>query len=149
LKIDRYNVPRRGSQRTDSSPRSPSRCIGWASKRESAAERCAKWSIFNHILSCLQGGARACWNCSRGEIAIQWLYYHWLAAWFGHSNIARRCAELLTFAQIKDSFRYRAIKSNKSFKGRVLAIWDSCQGWVAASLIGVFTAVVAFLVRQL
>jgi chloride channel 3/4/5 len=28
----------------------------------------------------------------------------------------------------------------------VLASWDSCQGWVAAALIGLFTAIVAFLV---
>jgi chloride channel 3/4/5 len=27
-----------------------------------------------------------------------------------------------------------------------LAAWDSCQGWVAASLIGILTAIVAFLV---
>lgn len=46
--------------------------------------------------------------------------------------------------QIKDSFRYRGIKSRKGLNGRFLAIWDSCQGWVAASLIGIFTAVVAF-----
>lgn len=36
--------------------------------------------------------------------------------------------------------------SNRSLKGRILAVWDSSQGWVAAALIGVFTAVVAFLV---
>ncbi|TVY50090.1 H(+)/Cl(-) exchange transporter [Lachnellula occidentalis] len=47
---------------------------------------------------------------------------------------------------IKDSYRHRAIKSNKSLKGRFLAGWDSCQGWVAASLIGILTATVAFLV---
>ncbi|KAG0649985.1 Chloride transporter -3 [Hyphodiscus hymeniophilus] len=30
--------------------------------------------------------------------------------------------------------------------GRFLSAWDSCQGWVAASLIGIITAIVAFLV---
>lgn len=48
--------------------------------------------------------------------------------------------------QVKDSFRHRALKSQKSFRGRTLAIWDASQGWVAASLIGIFTAIVAFLV---
>ncbi|KAE9376978.1 hypothetical protein N431DRAFT_368483 [Stipitochalara longipes BDJ] len=47
---------------------------------------------------------------------------------------------------IKDSFRYRAIHSRKGIKGRLLAGWDQCQGWIAAALIGLFTAVVAFLV---
>ncbi|KAH7403352.1 chloride channel-like protein 3 [Cadophora sp. MPI-SDFR-AT-0126] len=47
---------------------------------------------------------------------------------------------------IKDSFRHRAIKSRTSLKGRFFATWDSCQGWVAASMIGIFTAFVAFCV---
>ncbi|KAH7330307.1 chloride channel-like protein 3 [Rhexocercosporidium sp. MPI-PUGE-AT-0058] len=47
---------------------------------------------------------------------------------------------------IKDSFRHRAIKSRTSLKGRFLAGYDSCQGWIAASLIGIFTALVAFCV---
>ncbi|KAH8663115.1 chloride channel [Tricladium varicosporioides] len=47
---------------------------------------------------------------------------------------------------IKDSYRYRNLRANKSFKSRAFAAWDSCQGWVAASLIGIFTAIVAFFV---
>ncbi|KAG4425655.1 hypothetical protein IFR04_001117 [Cadophora malorum] len=47
---------------------------------------------------------------------------------------------------IKDSFRHRAIKSRTSLKGKFLASWDSCQGWVAASMIGILTAIVAFCV---
>ncbi|KAG4442740.1 hypothetical protein IFR05_001757 [Cadophora sp. M221] len=47
---------------------------------------------------------------------------------------------------IKDSFRHRAIKSRTSLTGRFLAGWDSCQGWIAASMIGIFTALVAFCV---
>ncbi|KAN0117440.1 Chloride channel [Hyaloscypha variabilis] len=47
---------------------------------------------------------------------------------------------------IKDSFRYRAIHFRKGIKGRLFAGWDQCQGWIAAALIGLFTAIVAFLV---
>ncbi|KAL2067297.1 hypothetical protein VTL71DRAFT_1721 [Oculimacula yallundae] len=47
---------------------------------------------------------------------------------------------------IKDSYRHRTIKAQKSFMGRLLRLWDSCQGWVAASMIGILTALVAFCV---
>ncbi|RDW85819.1 hypothetical protein BP5796_04144 [Coleophoma crateriformis] len=47
---------------------------------------------------------------------------------------------------IKDSFRYRAIHSKRGLRARLLAGWDSCQGWVAAAMIGIFTALVAFVV---
>ncbi|PQE06517.1 chloride channel protein [Rutstroemia sp. NJR-2017a WRK4] len=47
---------------------------------------------------------------------------------------------------IKDSFRYREIHSNRSLKGRIWSGWDSSQGWLAAALIGIFTAIVAFVV---
>ncbi|KAK0115400.1 hypothetical protein ONS96_013856 [Cadophora gregata f. sp. sojae] len=47
---------------------------------------------------------------------------------------------------IKDSFRHRATRSRTSVKGRFFAAWDSCQGWIAASMIGIFTALVAFCV---
>ena len=53
--------------------------------------------------------------------------------------MARRA--LLTLEQVKDSFRRRAFKNNKW-----RTAWDSSQGWFAAALIGLFTAVVAFLV---
>lgn len=48
--------------------------------------------------------------------------------------------------QIKDSYRYRALKARGGIKGRLLAYWDAAQGWIAAAMIGVFTASVAFLV---
>jgi chloride channel 3/4/5 len=32
------------------------------------------------------------------------------------------------------------------FAGRALAVWNGCQGWIAAVMIGIFTAVVAYLV---
>ena len=60
-----------------------------------------------------------------------------------HSACTSNCPDT---HQIKDSFRYRAIHSRPGFKGRVLAAWDASQGWIAATMIGVFTAVVAFLV---
>lgn len=34
----------------------------------------------------------------------------------------------------------------KGLQSRIYSIWDSSQGWIAAALIGIFTAVVAFLV---
>ncbi|KAE8453773.1 hypothetical protein EG329_009285 [Mollisiaceae sp. DMI_Dod_QoI] len=47
---------------------------------------------------------------------------------------------------VKDSFRHRAITSNRSIKGRLFSAWDSCQGWFAAALIGILTAIIAFIV---
>ncbi|KAG9234135.1 chloride channel-like protein 3 [Amylocarpus encephaloides] len=47
---------------------------------------------------------------------------------------------------IKDSYRYRALRSKRSIKYRFVAALDSCQGWFAAALIGVLTAIVAFAV---
>jgi chloride channel 3/4/5 len=48
--------------------------------------------------------------------------------------------------QIKDSYRFRALQSKKGFRNRAWAAWDACQGWVAAAMIGLSTAVVAFMV---
>ena len=48
--------------------------------------------------------------------------------------------------QVKDSFRYRAIHSRKGFRYILYSIFDSCSGWIAAALIGIITACVAFLV---
>ncbi|KAI9894499.1 MAG: hypothetical protein M1814_003257 [Vezdaea aestivalis] len=47
---------------------------------------------------------------------------------------------------VKDSFRYRAVGANGGIRGKLARYWDSSQGWVAAALIGVITAGVAFLV---
>jgi chloride channel 3/4/5 len=48
--------------------------------------------------------------------------------------------------QVKDSFRARSIHSRKGLRYSLLSAWDSSQGWVAAALIGTFTACVAFVV---
>jgi chloride channel 3/4/5 len=63
----------------------------------------------------------------------------------GQNYLPRSLQELIPL-QIKDSFRYRSLHSKKGLKFRILSAWDSCQGWVAAALIGIFTALVAFLV---
>ncbi|KAA6409118.1 MAG: chloride channel 3 [Lasallia pustulata] len=47
---------------------------------------------------------------------------------------------------VKDSFRFRAIHSRRGIRNDLLSAWDSSQGWVAAAIIGVLTACVAFLV---
>ena len=49
-------------------------------------------------------------------------------------------------AKVKDSFRARSIKSREGIRGRLISYFDSSQGWIAAALIGVLTACVAFLV---
>jgi chloride channel 3/4/5 len=48
--------------------------------------------------------------------------------------------------QVKDSFRFRSVHGVKGVRGHILSNWDACQGWVAAALIGILTACVAFLV---
>ncbi|KAK5076467.1 hypothetical protein LTR64_006053 [Lithohypha guttulata] len=47
---------------------------------------------------------------------------------------------------VKDSFRYRTIRSKPGLRYRLLVLWDSAEGWVASALIGTLTACVAFLV---
>ena len=47
---------------------------------------------------------------------------------------------------MKDSYRHRAIRSRKGINGTIIKLWDSSQGWIAVAIIGVLTAVVAFLV---
>ncbi|MCJ1372313.1 hypothetical protein MMC20_003536 [Loxospora ochrophaea] len=47
---------------------------------------------------------------------------------------------------VKESFRLRSKTSQRGIRGRFVAAFDSCQGWIAAALIGVLTACVAFLV---
>lgn len=47
---------------------------------------------------------------------------------------------------VKDSFRYRSVHDRKGLRYSFLSAWDSCQGWVAAALIGTLTACVAFVV---
>ena len=47
---------------------------------------------------------------------------------------------------MKDSYRLRGIRSKSGLRYRLLSAWESCQGWIAAAIIGTITAVVAFLV---
>ncbi|SMY20307.1 unnamed protein product [Zymoseptoria tritici ST99CH_1A5] len=47
---------------------------------------------------------------------------------------------------VKDSSRLRAIQTKKGVRHRVTIWFDQASGWIAAALIGVFTACVAFLV---
>lgn len=48
--------------------------------------------------------------------------------------------------QVKDSYRHRGIHSRNSLACRLGSAFDSCQGWMAAAIIGILTAIVAFLV---
>lgn len=47
---------------------------------------------------------------------------------------------------VKDSFRFRSAHSRQSVRSKIHSAFDSCQGWIAAALIGLLTACVAFLV---
>ena len=44
---------------------------------------------------------------------------------------------------VKASLRRRALLSGTGVKGRLFSSWDAAQGWVAAALVGVLTALVA------
>lgn len=52
----------------------------------------------------------------------------------------------LTLTKVKDSYRCRFVHSRKGFRYRLVALFDSASGWVAAAVIGILTACVAFLV---
>ncbi|KAK4442701.1 H(+)/Cl(-) exchange transporter [Podospora aff. communis PSN243] len=47
---------------------------------------------------------------------------------------------------IKDAFRYRTIKSQKGVRGAFHSAYEDYQGWLAAALVGILTAFVAFFV---
>ncbi|OAP60765.1 hypothetical protein AYL99_05767 [Fonsecaea erecta] len=47
---------------------------------------------------------------------------------------------------VKDSYRYRSVHGEKGVRNRLWALFDSCEGWIAAAVIGTLTACVAFLV---
>ena len=47
---------------------------------------------------------------------------------------------------MKDSYRLRSIHSRKGFRYGLYSLFDACSGWIAAALIGILTACVAFLV---
>ena len=47
---------------------------------------------------------------------------------------------------VKDTDRRRRLESLPGLRGQALRLWDKSQGWIAAALIGLFTASVAFVV---
>ena len=47
---------------------------------------------------------------------------------------------------MKASAREKSISGLTGIRGNVIKTWDTVQGWTAVTLIGFFTAVVAFLV---
>lgn len=47
---------------------------------------------------------------------------------------------------IKDAIRLRELRARKDVRGRMLAMFDSAQGWILAAVIGCITAAVAYLV---
>ncbi|KAL8703848.1 MAG: hypothetical protein Q9201_002976 [Fulgogasparrea decipioides] len=47
---------------------------------------------------------------------------------------------------VKDSFRSRSVRSQRGIRGTVGSLLESGQGWIAAALIGILTACVAFCV---
>jgi chloride channel 3/4/5 len=47
---------------------------------------------------------------------------------------------------VKDSERKRQLSHLPGIRGKATRLWDHSQGWIAAALIGLFTAVVAFVV---
>lgn len=48
---------------------------------------------------------------------------------------------------ISDAFRVKALRSRKDFRGRVEAWFDGAQGWILVAIIGILTAMVAYLVN--
>lgn len=48
--------------------------------------------------------------------------------------------------KVKDSYRHRSINGRSGLRDSLASAFDSCQGWIAAALIGTLTACVAFLV---
>ena len=51
---------------------------------------------------------------------------------------------LILNVQVKDSFRWRSIHNRKGLRYRLRAFLDSAEGWIAAAIIGIITAIVAF-----
>jgi chloride channel 3/4/5 len=48
---------------------------------------------------------------------------------------------------IADAYRVKALRSRKDIRGRMLAWFDGAQGWILVAIIGVLTAVCAYLVN--
>ena len=47
---------------------------------------------------------------------------------------------------IADAFRLRDLRSRKDFRGRLYAWFDGAQGWILVAIIGIITAVFAYLI---
>lgn len=47
---------------------------------------------------------------------------------------------------IADSYRMKALRSRKDFRGRVYAVLDASKGWILSALCGVLIALVAYIV---
>ncbi|KAK3376307.1 chloride channel [Lasiosphaeria ovina] len=47
---------------------------------------------------------------------------------------------------VKDAFRYRTVKSRRGVRGAFAAAYEDYQGWIAAVLVGILTAFVAWFV---
>jgi len=48
---------------------------------------------------------------------------------------------------IADAFRVKALRNRKDIRGRLLAWFDGAQGWILVAIIGVLTAVCAYIVN--
>jgi chloride channel 3/4/5 len=66
--------------------------------------------------------------------------------WYSTTRCPLISHKRLILAQVKDSFRSRALHSQPGIRNKLYSAFDSSQGWIAAALIGVLTAVVAFMV---
>lgn len=47
---------------------------------------------------------------------------------------------------IADAYRVKALRSRTDIRGRIKAFFDSAQGWILSALVGVITAVIAYIV---
>jgi chloride channel 3/4/5 len=48
---------------------------------------------------------------------------------------------------IADAYRVKALRSRKDLRGRLIAWFDGAQGWILVAIIGLLTAIVAYLVN--
>ena len=47
---------------------------------------------------------------------------------------------------IADAYRVKALRSRKDIRGRIEAFFDGAQGWILSALVGIITAVIAYIV---
>ena len=48
---------------------------------------------------------------------------------------------------IADSYRVKALRSRKDVRGRLAAWFDGAQGWILVAIIGIITALIAYVVN--